>query len=207
MSDQVENVEVIEKPGLSEVNNIEIEEQEQSVRKDAPPAMEPATEVELTPEPDPFSVLEAKEPRWDQPEHLTISLKVLFYSFKDTYGWVPFTASPNDPAPHGRDIFARAKDGAYGVVAEPSTEALASSARNKLSALQAEANARVTTLTEEVATLQDAVDLEMATDEEAARLPVAKASLTAWKKYRVLLGRVEAQAGFPASIVWPEKPA
>lgn len=45
-----------------------------------------------------------------------------------------------------------------------------------------------------IATLQDAVDLDMATDEEAE-------GLTQWRKYRVLLSRVDVTAP-----VWPEVP-
>ncbi|WP_307773466.1 tail fiber assembly protein [Providencia stuartii] len=48
-----------------------------------------------------------------------------------------------------------------------------------------------------IAPLQDAVDLDMATDEE-------KAQLTAWKKYRVLLNRVDTSTS--PEIEWPEKP-
>lgn len=46
----------------------------------------------------------------------------------------------------------------------------------------------------EIAPLQDAVDLDMATDEE-------KAQLLAWKKYRVLLNRVDT-----SNPEWPERP-
>ncbi|MTC34409.1 tail fiber assembly protein [Providencia alcalifaciens] len=48
-----------------------------------------------------------------------------------------------------------------------------------------------------IAPLQDAVDLDMATDEEVAQL-------TAWKKYRVLLNRVDTSTA--PDIDWPEKP-
>ncbi|HIF2382273.1 TPA: tail fiber assembly protein [Salmonella enterica] len=48
---------------------------------------------------------------------------------------------------------------------------------------------------EKIAPLQDAVDLNEATDKE-------KASLLAWRKYRVLVNRVDT-----ASPDWPEKPA
>lgn len=48
-----------------------------------------------------------------------------------------------------------------------------------------------------ISVLQDAVDLEMATDEESALLPL-------WKKYRVLLSRVDASTA--GEIEWPEKP-
>lgn len=34
------------------------------------------------------------------------------------YGWIPFTASPDDPEEHGRDIYQRAVSGEFGPVAE-----------------------------------------------------------------------------------------
>ncbi|MGK0705572.1 tail fiber assembly protein [Yokenella regensburgei] len=48
---------------------------------------------------------------------------------------------------------------------------------------------------DQIAPLQDAVDLDMATDEE-------KQQLADWKKYRVLLSRVDC-----SNPVWPEIPA
>lgn len=48
-----------------------------------------------------------------------------------------------------------------------------------------------------MAPLQDAVDLDDATDNE-------KAMLTAWKKYRVLLNRVDMSTA--PDITWPTKP-
>ncbi|WNJ80620.1 tail fiber assembly protein [Cedecea neteri] len=45
--------------------------------------------------------------------------------------------------------------------------------------------------------LQDAVDLDIATDEE-------KTSLLAWKKYRVLLMRIDTSK--PKNISWPDRP-
>lgn len=50
-----------------------------------------------------------------------------------------------------------------------------------------------------IAPLQDAADLDEATDEELA-------TLKRWKQYRVALSRIEAQAGFPANVQWPEVP-
>lgn len=47
--------------------------------------------------------------------------------------------------------------------------------------------------------LQDAVDLDDATQEEAA-------SLKAWKQYRVKLSRVLGQTGYPLAIEWPAAP-
>ena len=49
-----------------------------------------------------------------------------------------------------------------------------------------------------IAVLQDAVDLEMASTEEAA-------SLKAWKKYRVLLARAHADAKYP-DVTLPRRP-
>ena len=51
---------------------------------------------------------------------------------------------------------------------------------------------------EQIEPLQDAVDLVMATDEEKARF-------NEWRKYRVLLTRVDTSTA-PA-IIWPEAPA
>jgi len=51
---------------------------------------------------------------------------------------------------------------------------------------------------EEIDPLQDAVDLDMATDEE-------KAQLTDWKRYRVLLNRVDTLAA--PDINWPQIPS
>ncbi|AXZ12088.1 tail fiber assembly protein [Klebsiella pneumoniae] len=48
-----------------------------------------------------------------------------------------------------------------------------------------------------IAPLQDAVDLDKATDSE-------KTQLTAWKKYRVLLNRVN--TSMAPDITWPYKP-
>lgn len=70
----------------------------------------------------------------------------------------------------------------------------------ELDALRADAlSRRIELLSEaalEMAPLQDAVGLQMATIEEQARLE-------AWQRYRVELGRIEQQEGFPRTIVWP----
>jgi len=49
-----------------------------------------------------------------------------------------------------------------------------------------------------IGVLQDAVDLEIATDIETAELPL-------WKKFRVLVSRVEANTS--DEIDWPESPS
>ncbi|AHF73500.1 hypothetical protein SOPEG_1190 [Candidatus Sodalis pierantonius str. SOPE] len=57
---------------------------------------------------------------------------------------------------------------------------------------------RMDEATRAIAPLQDAVDLDMATDAE-------KAALLAWKKYRVLLNRVDITQ--VPDIDWPDPPA
>lgn len=70
-------------------------------------------------------------------------------------------------------------------------------------ALKKQADSKIISLlqaaSEAIAPLQDAVDLGMATDEEAGML-------VEWKKYRVLLNRVAAQPGFPREVEWPIEP-
>lgn len=51
-----------------------------------------------------------------------------------------------------------------------------------------------------IAPLQDAVDLEDATEAEAALLKE-------WKRYRIGLDRLPDQPGYPATIDWPVPPA
>ena len=50
-----------------------------------------------------------------------------------------------------------------------------------------------------IAPLQDAVDIDEATESEVALL-------TVWKKYRVALNRLPEQPGYPISIDWPAVP-
>ncbi|MBT0720221.1 hypothetical protein EFZ10_10945 [Tatumella sp. TA1] len=50
---------------------------------------------------------------------------------------------------------------------------------------------------EKIAPLQDAVDLQIATKEEIQRLKE-------WKRYRVILSRVELNTD---AVIWPDKPA
>ena len=50
-----------------------------------------------------------------------------------------------------------------------------------------------------IAPLQDAVDIDEASEEDAVRLK-------AWKKYRVALNRVFEQSGYPDAIDWPLAP-
>lgn len=50
-----------------------------------------------------------------------------------------------------------------------------------------------------IAPLQDAVDIDEATEAEVALLK-------AWKKYRVALNRQPDEPGYPGSVTWPAAP-
>lgn len=50
-----------------------------------------------------------------------------------------------------------------------------------------------------IAPLQDAIDLGIATTSETE-------SISAWKKYRVLVNRVPTQSGYPTTVDWPVMP-
>ncbi len=69
------------------------------------------------------------------------------------------------------------------------------------------AAAQKTALANRIGVIKDAIEFEEATPAELAELPVRETQLTAWKRYAVLLGRVTAQAGWYATVVWPEQPA
>ncbi|WP_269210607.1 MULTISPECIES: tail fiber assembly protein [Pseudomonas] len=73
-------------------------------------------------------------------------------------------------------------------------------AAQHLANVQAEAAVRRSAADTAIAPLQDAVDLDEATDAEAA-------ALKAWKKYRIALVRLPEQPGYPTDIDWPAPPA
>lgn len=70
----------------------------------------------------------------------------------------------------------------------------------RLAQIAAETAARREVADNAIAPLQDAVDLDEATETEVA-------ALKAWKKYRIALIRVPDQPGYPDTIDWPAPPA
>jgi len=83
------------------------------------------------------------------------------------------------------------------VAPPPTPEQVLASQTIKLQDLTQVSIVQKTSLTNRVSTINDAIELEMATEEEEAELPVRVLQLKAWKTYGVLLGRVTAQAGWP----------
>ncbi|EMS1064490.1 tail fiber assembly protein [Providencia stuartii] len=115
-------------------------------------------------------------------------------SWPDNGKWVDesvFTEFAIAPIPDGKMRVA-GKNGLpkWGDLPKPTKEQLIAEAEQQKQSLLAEA-------TEAIAPLQDAIDLEMATEEETA-------SLKEWKKYRVLLNRVDTSTA--SDVDWPEKP-
>lgn len=111
--------------------------------------------------------------------------------------------------PDGTQVGDTYSDGIYAPYVPPPptpAEVLATQSA-KLQQLNLLAAAQKTALTNRVGTLQDAVELEMATPDELVELPLRQAQLVEWKRYAVLLGRVTTQPGWPPEVTWPVQPA
>ncbi|MBD8249964.1 tail fiber assembly protein [Pantoea agglomerans] len=98
--------------------------------------------------------------------------------------WVDITALPEQP-----DVDYQYSDGVFSAPVSEAENAVLN-ARSRLAAEMDEANRAI-------APLQDAVDISIATDEEIARL-------AEWKKYRVMLSRIDITTA--PDISWPLKP-
>jgi hypothetical protein len=68
------------------------------------------------------------------------------------------------------------------------------------------ASTQVSALQGRIDAINDATDGGYVLREETAELPGRITQLAAWKKYRVMLGRVSTQATWPANPAWPPKP-
>lgn len=77
----------------------------------------------------------------------------------------------------------------------------------KLQGFKYVAELQKSALASRISTLNDAIELEMATSEEEAELTLRANQLKQWKPYAVLLGRVATQSGWPEVVDWPEQPA
>lgn len=154
-----------------------------------------------------LTVKGARAPRWNNAEHTSLNLQVTFEETAETLGEMPFTASPEDNEAHGRDVFARAVALEFGPILEPSPEVLEGAVLRTRSRLNATATATIGALQAALDTLQDALRLNLATEAEAAALPLKQAELDTWCAYRVYLSRIDTQPGFPTIVEWPPIPA
>lgn len=129
---------------------------------------------------------ECKNPQYAAPDNSLINVEWNHPEF----GWIPFTASPDDVEQHGRDIYAAAIAGEYGPIAPydgPSEE--------ELLGQQVRAH-RDQLLTEVDAIVMNPLRWNSMTPQEQQ----------AWADYRQALLDVPQQPGFPETIDWPTKP-
>ncbi|AMO81149.1 tail fiber assembly protein [Obesumbacterium proteus] len=105
---------------------------------------------------------------------------------------VPFTACMDDIEDYGRIFYQDLIAGKYGEIQSYIEPTLTSGEAESIK------SNKLSEATIIISTLQDAIDLEMATDEEPAQLK-------AWKTYRVLLSR--ADTSHAPNIDWPPIPA
>jgi hypothetical protein len=90
---------------------------------------------------------------------------------------------------------------------ELTPEGILASQSLKLQELTRLASLQKTALINRIGVLQDSIDLEMATSEELAELPLRQAQLLEWKRYAIYLGRVTGQDGWPPDVEWPVQPS
>ncbi|WP_439857387.1 tail fiber assembly protein [Pseudomonas syringae] len=154
-----------------------------------------------------YTVISARDPRWSDLAHTSITLWVLFKEFKDTDGEMPFSASPNDSAAHGVDIFNRAVSGEFGPVLEPTEETVVQQVTSQRNALTSTATARINDLVAELDMLQDAIEMGLATEKQIKSVPALKAELYAFRLYRVRLSQIDTLPGYPRKFDWPVAPA
>jgi len=98
------------------------------------------------------------------------------------YGWIPFTASPEDAEAHGRELYHRIlADGDVADYIPPSAEQVAASVRSERNGILA---------------LSDWTQLP----------DVPQATRDLWASYRQALRDIPEQEGFPYEVEWPETP-
>jgi hypothetical protein len=76
-----------------------------------------------------------------------------------------------------------------------------------LAARNAKAVNQIVRIQDRVDTLGYGIDAGEATEEEEAEQAALMLSLKAWKAYKFALGKVTAQAAWPAAPGWPPEPA
>lgn len=106
----------------------------------------------------------------------------------DKQGW----RAVSGPGDAGSDEWYSAGTPPDPVPLPPTAEELAAQARVRR-------DQRLAIAANRMGPLQDAVDTDQATNEEAGRLAL-------WKRYRIELNRIEAQESFPTAIDWPVSP-
>ncbi len=91
--------------------------------------------------------------------------------------------------------------------AEPPVVDPMASAAAELAARNSSAAVLIARIQDRVETLSYGIDAGEATEEDEAEQSTLSLNLKAWKGYKFALGKVTAQATWPAAPVWPPKPA
>jgi len=153
-----------------------------------------------------FDVLDARNPYWSDEAQKSITLEVLFSWGGENTTYIPFTASRADSEAHGRALFTNAQAGQYGTVQpapKPTTEAVQAQMAMRIR----EATRVLHSLTVELETLEDSVTFGMDRRDTQAQISAIRSALQGWKKYRVEVSTVPAQADYPHAVIWPIPPS
>ena len=106
------------------------------------------------------------------------------------YGWIPFTASPNDVEKFGRDVYRSIKDleKSGKITINPYVPPLPPSDEELERLIREERNYRLS-------------------QSDWSQLPDVSEELSkVWRPYRKALREVTLQAGFPKMVIWPTPP-
>jgi hypothetical protein len=134
-----------------------------------------------------MNYIDVKNPKWFNAEQSLIECEVDFVDLVEEY--VPFTASPNDIAEHGRNIYQRLVNGDFGSIA-PYELPPEKTETEKAFVVRANRDSLLSNLD-----LVTSNPLRWASYSQAEKDQIAV--------YRQLLLDVPQQSGFPNSVDWP----
>lgn len=152
-------------------------------------------------------VYDAEDPRWQEGDPSRIGQEIPI-ELRYHPSMVENMHDITDIDPHPQEGWVASEAGGVWTFAPytPTPQQILSSQSAKLQALTQLASSQKTALANRISTLNDAIELEMATTEEVAELPARQAQLLEWKRYAVYLGRVTGQDGWPPEVEWPVQP-
>jgi hypothetical protein len=151
-------------------------------------------------------ITSARDPRWANAERTAIDLLVEFEGPLSVLGEVPFTASPDDPEAHGRELFAQAKARQFGAVKPPSEAQLLATVEAELEQRLRDTTAIIERLEIRLDSLQDAEVLKFIASKAVNERDRLCKETKAWRTHRALLAVVPDQNGYPHHVQWPEAP-
>lgn len=103
----------------------------------------------------------------------------------------------------GEVVFSEGKFVQQWLVVEPTESDWQVYNTNKVNTLLRQANAQVTAIQGRVDMINDSIEIGEDEPGWVAELPVRKAQLTLWKKYRIDLNKVILQSGWASNVNWP----